>query len=78
MNAFKKALLDTVLAEYEDTASLAEATADDVRHHSVWVDREHLLLYTTRHDGCIQHLFLSQEHMDTFLQHLQAQGFTKK
>ena len=78
MNTFEKALLDAVLGEYGDVAPQADGLTEDVRHHSVGVNKEKLLLYSTRQDGCVQHLFLTQENLDTFVRYLQAQGYTKK
>lgn len=77
MNTFARALLDTVLQEYEDMDLLADAMANAVTPHSVWVDKENRRLYFTQTPGCVQHLFPKQETLELFVDSLKREGYIR-
>ena len=77
MNTFARALLDTVLQEYEDMDLLADAMANAAKQHSVWVDNENRRLYFTRMPACVQHLFPKQETLELFVDSLKQQGYVQ-
>ena len=77
MNTFARALLDTVLQEYEDMDLLADAMANAAKQHSVWVDKENRRLFFIRMTACVQHLFPKQETLELFVDSLKQQGYVR-
>lgn len=77
MNTFARALLDTVLQEYEDMDLLADAMANAAKQHSVWVDKENRRLFFIRRPACVQHLFPKQETLELFVDSLKQQGYVR-
>lgn len=73
VNVFQKALLDAVLEEY---AAVEPISGPGPENYSVWIDREHQLIYRSRQDGCSQLLFLNQEKMEAYVRLLQMQGYS--
>ena len=74
MNTFARALLDTVLQEYED---MDDAIANAAKQHSVWVDNENRRLFFIRMPACVQHLFPKQETLELFVDSLKRQGYVR-